>query len=245
MFKKSLASVLAVSVILAGCATTGKSVSPEKEAKLKENQANSEKNSFKIIHQDKLAVGADRTVDLILRDTVPASEPELTIVKRGKTAAVNTALVATVLLGAIPTSTIRKDDFKGKVLEPKFKNPVLDYAYPNFQTWVKTNHQALSPSNKPINEVAVTAGRFVLIYAKLAGQESYQLNTELAVRFKNDWDNRTAYNHLCDIKSEAKTLETWQANNYQAVDKAVKENIQACLKELDGKKAEINKHFSK
>lgn len=43
MLKKSLASVLAVSVILAGCATTGKSVSPEKEAKLKENQANSEK----------------------------------------------------------------------------------------------------------------------------------------------------------------------------------------------------------
>lgn len=242
--KNSVVGVLVVSVLLGGCATTNKSISPEQEVKIKENQANYEKSNFTVIHQNQVKVG-DGVASLILRETVPATEPELTIVKRNRTVGVNTVLAASALLGAIPATGAGKESFKGKILEPSFKNPILNHAQPAFSTWLSANVAKFAPNDKPISEVAVTAKRFNLIYPKLIGKESYQLNTELLVRFKNNWDNRTAFTHLCDIKSEAKSLETWQANNYQAVDNAVKENIQTCLKELDSKASDIKKHFSK
>lgn len=237
MLQKSIIVIAISSLVLTGCATT--SQNPDI---VRENQQKQERANYRIVHQDKV-----NGSDLILRKLTIKPEDHLTIVTRGKTAAASTLVTIGILAtgGAYAGTTFTKDQLKGRVLEPKLESTVLDQAKPVFTNWLVANHDRIAPKDKPITEVVVTAGRFSLIYPKLIGKESYQLNTELAVRFKNNWDNRTAYSHFCDIKSEAKPLETWQANDYEAVDTAIQDNIQTCLKELDGKKAEIYKHFSK
>ncbi|MCL1622790.1 hypothetical protein M2R47_00775 [Moraxella sp. Tifton1] len=237
MLQKSIAIIAIGSLILTGCATTSKN--PDI---VRTNQQNQEQATYRVVHQDKVG-----NSELILRQFANKPEDYLTIVTRGKTATVSTVMTMAILAtgGMYAGNTFSKEQLKGRVLEPKLKSTVLDHAKPAFANWLMTNHDSIAPKDKPITEVAVTAGRFSLIYPKLIGKESYQLNTQLLVRFKNNWDNRTAYSHFCDMKSEAKTLETWQANHYQAVDNAIKENIQACLKELDSKASDIKKHFSK
>lgn len=244
MIQKTLTVGLIGVMLLAGCATTGKTVSPEQENQLKINQANYEKTHYRIIHHNQVKVG-DGVAELILRESFPATEPDLVIITRSQTVGLNTALVAGALLGAIPAAGAGKDGFKGKVLEPHLRNPILDHAQPIISEWLSTNGAKFAPNDKPITEVAVTAGRFVLIYPKLVGKESYELNTELTVRLKNNWDNRTAYNHFCDIKSKAQPLETWQANDYQAVHTAVKDNVERCLQELNDKQNQIFIRLSK
>lgn len=236
---------IAISVVLAGCATT-QNVKPEDEAKIRQKQSNYEKNAFKVKYQNQLATNTGG-IELILRDRVPATEPNLTIVQRRRTAALSALVTVGVLAtgGTYAPQGFSKDELKGKVLEPTFPNPILDVAKPAFENWLIAHHDGLAPAHQPLTKVTVTAQRFALIYPKLVGKESYELNNELYVTFQNSWNNDKAYGYLCDIKSAPKTLEQWQANDYAAVSQAVADNTQTCLKELEGQAGKIYQHLSK
>lgn len=129
-------------------------------------------------------------------------------------------------------------------IEPEVKNPTLDYARPVFKQWLQANATALSPSQKPLQKVSVESNRFALIYEKLVGKEAYQLYNELHISFHNDWDNRKAVTHKCTMRSPAKALADWQANQYQAVNQAVQSNLQQCIDDLDNNKARIIKSLT-
>lgn len=243
MMKKSLTVGLVGAMLLAGCATTGKNLTPEQqEAQLKENQLSLENRKYSKVDSQKVG-----ETELLLRKPLLGAEDELVIIKRGKTAGLTTLMVVGLVAtgGMSGGQTFKKDDLKGTVLEPKFKNPTLEYAKQPFADWL-TKHQAdIVPSGKSVERLAVSEGRFALIYDKLVGKEAYHLNTDLTIAIRTSWDNRGAYEQACDIKSSPKTLEEWQADNYKAVDKAIKANIATCLRELTDKKVNIKHHFSK
>lgn len=242
--QKFIIATAAGALLLSGCAST-KAISPEAQEKIRQEQATYEQNVYRIKQQSQVDVG-NAKVNLIFRERTLAIEPELTIVQRKRTAAVAALITVGVVAakGAYGGDGFSKDDLKGKKLEPALANPILDYAKSDFEQWLLSNHDKLTPQDKPLEKVTVTPRRFVLIYTKLVGKESYELNNELIITLQNSWDNRKAYEYLCDIKSAAKTLPEWQANNYQAVHEAVKQNIQSCLNNLDNQQAQIYKSLS-
>lgn len=235
-------TTLVMSLTLAGCATTSAPLTPEQEARQKELQNKEERTKFNIVQNNKVG-----DIELVLREPRLNAEDELVIVTRGKTVGLATAITGLLVVsqGMTGGQTFSKNDVKGKVLEPVFKSPVLKYANTAFSTWISANAQSLAPAHKPLLQVKVTSQRFALVYPKLIGKESYALNTHLDITLQNHWDNKTAYQHFCQINSEPKTLVEWQANGYKAVDDTIKTNINACLKELDDKKAQISLHLSK
>lgn len=237
MLQKSVSIAIVGSLVLTGCATT--SQNPDT---VRANQQKYEQATYRIVHQDKVG-GAD----LILREPTNKPEDHLTIVTRGKTAAASSLMLVGIVAtkGMYTGGSFKKDQLKGKILEPKLKSTVLDQAKPAFANWLATNHDSITPKNKPITKMTVTAGRFSLIYGKLVGAEAYELNTDLGINIQTNWNNDTAYKYLCDIRSNAKTLDEWKKDNYRAVESAIASNIQSCLNELNGKKGEILRHLSK
>lgn len=245
-------SMLCLTAGLTACATT---TDPAKQQKLISEQQNYEKTAFNVIHTDKVD-----NIDLVLRqrkinhsaEKKLATEAELVIVKRGNTAkagALSGLLILTSVASAVsggyvpvhPSSGFSKEQLKGKKIEPHVKNPTLDYARPIFNQWIKANASQLSPTQKPLQKVSVESNRFALIYEKLVGKEAYQLYNELHISFHNDWDNRKAFTHKCEMRSPAKALPEWQANQYQAINQAVQSNLQQCIDDLDKNKARIIK----
>lgn len=237
MLQKSVSIAIVGSLVLTGCATT--SQNPDT---VRANQQKYEQATYRIVHQDKVG-GAD----LILRELTNKPEDHLTIVTRGKTAAASSLMLVGIVAtkGMYTGGSFTKDQLKGKILEPKLKSTVLDQAKPAFANWLATNHDSITPKDKPITKMTVTAGRFSLIYGKLVGAEAYELNTDLGINIQTNWNNDTAYKYLCDIRSNAKTLDEWKKDNYRAVESAIASNIQSCLNELNGKKGEILRHLSK
>lgn len=237
MLQKSVSIAIVGLLVLTGCATT--SQNPDT---VRANQQKYEQATYRIVHQDKVG-GAD----LILRELTNKPEDHLTIVTRGKTAAASSLMLVGIVAtkGMYTGGSFKKDQLKGKILEPKLKSTVLDQAKPAFANWLATNHDSITPKDKPITKMTVTAGRFSLIYGKLVGAEAYELNTDLGINIQTNWNNDTAYKYLCDIRSNAKTLDEWKKDNYRAVESAIASNIQSCLNELNGKKGEILRHLSK
>lgn len=248
-------SVVCLAIGLTACATTN---DPAKQQKIISQQQNYEKTAFTPIYTDQVG-----QVELILRqrkltsaeEKRIATEQELVLIERGSTAkagALSGLLFVASIASAVsgnyipthPSSGFSKEVLKGKKIEPDVKNPTLDYARPVFKQWLQANATALSPSQKPLQKVSIESNRFALIYEKLVGKEAYQLYNELHISFHNDWDNRKAVTHKCTMRSPAKALADWQANQYQAVNQAVQSNLQQCIDDLDNNKARIIKSLT-
>lgn len=245
-------SIVCLTIGLTACATTN---DPAKQQKIISQQQDYDKTAFKPIYTDQIG-----QIELILRqrnltssqEKKLATENELVLIERGNTAKASAlsgllviASVASAVSGGYvpvhPSSGFSKEQLKGKKIEPHVKNPTLDYARPIFNQWIKANASQLSPTQKPLQKVSVESNRFALIYEKLVGKEAYQLYNELHISFHNDWDNRKAFTHKCEMRSPAKALPEWQANQYQAINQAVQSNLQQCIDDLDKNKARIIK----
>lgn len=250
---------IAISIlVLVGCASQPKVYTPAQKSEIIQKQNDQDKVNFTVryvdlIDEEKLKLTVEGRLRNITLGHQIASEKDLTIVKRGKTAtaAALTALVAVSTVVASGGAYVaqpagfRKEQLKGSALEPTFANPTLEYVRPILHDWLLKNASGLAPADKPLERVAVEPNRYVLVYDKLAGKEAYHLHSEMTFYFYNDWNHSKAYAHRCQIKSKSDTLANWQAHDYAKLQTATKDYVSACIRDLNANKVGILTALSK
>lgn len=154
------------------------------------------------------------------------------------------SMASSIKNGQIPIplrNLFGKDHGKPAKLEPEFKNPTLEHARPIFNQWIQANASQLAPAQQPLQKVSIESNRFVLINAKKLKKTDYQLFNEIHITLQTATH---AYTHKCEMLSNALDIETWQAEQYQAVNQAVQSNLQQCIADLDKNKARIATAFT-
>lgn len=247
--------ILASAIILVGCQSTPKQLTPTQQANLLAERAKQEQKDYVTIYNETIPT-AQGNVQLVGRsckkatDICAHSEDYLTLVENKSAkkagAAIALGVVATLVTGVPVTDRLgfRKDELKGTELKPQFPNRALDYAKPVLESWIKTSASEFAPATKPIQRVTVQPQRFYLVYDKLTGEKTYQLRNSLNIGLQNA-DFSSEYWFHCDEQSSPNLLSQWQANDYSAVKAALQNNVQSCITKLTAEKSKIYNNFAK
>lgn len=208
---------------------------------------------YSVVYQDKV-----NQIELILHkrlidsDSRTATEDDLMIMVRSqppKSALSHltsiVSMASSIKNGQIPVPLrhLFGKDHHGKPakLDPEFKNPTLEQARPLFSQWIQANASQLAPAQQPLQKVSIESNRFVLINAKKLKKTDYQLYNEIHITLQTATH---AYTHKCEMLSNALDIDTWQADQYQAVNQTVQNNLQQCINDLDKSKARISTAFT-
>ena len=246
---------LSMALVLAGCATTGKT--PKSEPTRSERiamQTSYENKYFDKAYQDDITANGT-TISIIgrnkkaLNKTDSYAETQLMVIQRGQTAkaaGLKVLQLATTFVAGMPmVSTFDKEDLRGVILEPTHDNKTLEYARPLMHDWAKNQASDFAPSDKPINKIIIEPKRFYLVYENLVGKEAYRLTNEMDIVLHNSELTTEAYRHACVKNSDVKTLADWKANHYVAVDQALNAHVQSCVADLATNKDKVRTQLTK